>query len=182
MTRPKFDYSLDYKKLDLRKKPELYRVWKWEQWVLMVEPYKSEILPFWRFKNPEIATESSLKIKELFYNYKKQNDFIGMDMTRKFLQMWYTRSRRYANHSSGKKYSDENLAKPKSFDEIPDYGSERNRQHFIDTKTKKVLPQEKDALTNEKAESARIFYEVYQEVKEDEEYIKLKKEWQETYG
>lgn len=30
-----------------------------------------------------------------------------MDMARKFLQMDYTRSIRYANHSSGKKYSDE---------------------------------------------------------------------------
>ena len=41
----KFDYSLDYKNLDLRKNPELYRVGKGEQGVLLVQPYKSEILP-----------------------------------------------------------------------------------------------------------------------------------------
>ena len=181
MARPKFDYSLDYKNLDLRQKPQLYRVGKGEQWVLMVEPYKSEILPHWRFKNPKIAQKSSQKIKELFYEYKKKWDFIWMDMARKFIQMWYTRSRRYANHAGGRKYSDEDLEIPKKYDEIPDYWTERNRQHFIDTKTKKILPQEKDALTNEKAESARIFYWVYQEVKSDPEYMKMKKEWQDTH-
>ena len=40
----KFDYSLDYKNLDLRKNPELYRVGKGEQGVLMVEPYRTEIV------------------------------------------------------------------------------------------------------------------------------------------
>ena len=100
----KFDYSLDYKNLDLRKHPELYRVGKGEQGVLLVEPYKSEILPSWRFKTPEIAKESSAKIYKIFLEYKKQKDFVGMDMARKFLQMGITRARRYANHSSGKKY------------------------------------------------------------------------------
>ncbi len=92
----KFDYSLDYKNLDLRKNPELYRVGIGEQGVLLVEPYKSEILPHWRFKTPEIAEESSEKIYELFLEYKNQKDFIGMDMARKFLQMGITRARRYA--------------------------------------------------------------------------------------
>ena len=31
-------------------------------------------------------------------------DFIGMDMCRKFLEMGFTRARRYANHRDGKKY------------------------------------------------------------------------------
>lgn len=55
----KFDYRLNYEELDLRKQPELYTVGRGEQGVLMVEPYKSEILPHWWFKTPEIATESS---------------------------------------------------------------------------------------------------------------------------
>ena len=92
----KFDYSLDYKNLDLRKHPELYRVGKGEQGVLLVEPYKSEILPFWRFKTPQIAQESSAKIYQLFLDYRKEKDFVGMDMARKFLQMGITRARRYA--------------------------------------------------------------------------------------
>lgn len=81
----KFDYSLEYKKLDLHENPELYRVGKGEQGVLLVEPYKSEILPYWRFKTPEIARESSEKIYELFLEYKKQKDFVGMDMFQLYL-------------------------------------------------------------------------------------------------
>ena len=61
----KFDYSLDYKNLNLREHPELYRIGVGEQGVLLVEPYKSEILPHWRFRTPEIARESSQKIYEL---------------------------------------------------------------------------------------------------------------------
>ena len=102
-----FDYSLDFDKINFREQPELYRVGRGEQGVLMVEPYKGEILPHWRFKTPEIAKESSEKIYKLYLKYKEDGDFVGMDMARKFLQMGYTRSRRYANHKSGKKY-DEN--------------------------------------------------------------------------
>jgi hypothetical protein len=43
----KFNYDLDFKNTDFRKNPELYRVGVGEQGVLLVEPYKSEILPFW---------------------------------------------------------------------------------------------------------------------------------------
>ncbi|MCC5624981.1 DUF4385 family protein, partial [Nostoc sp. CHAB 5715] len=39
-----FDYSLDFKNINFRHHPELYRVGKGEQGVLLVEPYKSEIL------------------------------------------------------------------------------------------------------------------------------------------
>ena len=44
-----FNYRLNYAELDLRQQPELYRVGRGEQGVLLVEPYKSEILPHWRF-------------------------------------------------------------------------------------------------------------------------------------
>ena len=70
-----------------------------------VEPYKSEILPHWRFRTPEIARESSEKILALYEGYKAAGEFVGMDMARKFLQMGYTRARRYANHRGGRKYS-----------------------------------------------------------------------------
>ena len=99
-----FDYDLDFTNTDFRQQPELYRVGKGEQGVLLVEPYKSEILPHWKFKTPELAKQSSEAIFTMFNQYKQQDDFVGMDMARKFLQMGYTRSRRYANHKSGKKY------------------------------------------------------------------------------
>lgn len=100
----KFDYSLDYENLNLREQPELYAIGRGEQGVLLVEPYKSEILPFWRFKNTEVALESSSKIYELFLQYLKVDDFVGADMARKYLQMGFTRARRYANYKGGKKY------------------------------------------------------------------------------
>ncbi len=163
-----FNYKQDFANTNFRENPELYQVGRGEQGVLMVEPYKSEILPFWRFRTPEIAEESGKKIYELFLEYKSQNDFVGMDMARKFLQMGYTRSRRYANHKGGKKYKS-NPQKETS--------AEAEKQSRKDQ-----LPQELDALTNEKAQSARIFYGYYLKAKEDPYYIKLKKEHQEKYG
>ena len=149
-----FDYSLDFENTDFRKEPHLYRVGKGEQGVLTVEPYKSEILPHWRFRTEEIARESSRKIFEMFCSYREQDDFVGMDMARKFLQMGYTRARRYANHRSGKKYDAEG----------------------------NVRAQEPDALDNEKARAARVFYEKYVEAREDEHYKQRREEWVERYG
>jgi hypothetical protein len=148
----KFDYSLDYKNLDLRKNPELYRVGKGEQGVLTVEPYRSEIVPHWRFRTPEIARESSQKIYEMFLEYKRRKDFVGMDMARKFLQMGITRARRYANHPSGRKYK---------------------------KGTREIIPITE--IDEAKAESARIFSEMYYLAKNDEVYQMLLKEHKEKY-
>lgn len=158
-----FDYSLDYKNLNLRKHPELYRTGKGEQGVLLVEPYKSEILPHWKFKTPALAKASAKKIYALFLQYKKKNDLVGMDMARKFLQMGYTRSRRYANHKSGKKYDG-----PVPVDKKGVSGAHGRMQ----------LPLEVD---EEKAQSAEIFYKAWQQVKEDEYYLQLLKEHKAKY-
>lgn len=146
-----FDYSLDFAGIDFRKHPELYRIGKGEQGVLLVEPYKSELLPHWRFKTPQIARRSANKIYKMFLDYKAKEDFVGMDMARKFLQMGYTRSRRYANHKTGRKYA------------------EGKRQE---------LPREDD---REKAESAKIFYEQWQKVRMDQQYLELKKKHREMH-
>ena len=158
-----FDYSLDYKNLDLRRHPELYRTGKGEQGVLLVEPYKSEILPHWKFKTPAIAKASAKKIYSLFVQYKKAADFVGMDMARKFLQMGYTRSRRYANHKSGKKYDGP----------VPDDKKGQSGAHG-----REQLPLQTDPV---KAESAAIFYDAWQKAKEDKLYANLLKEHKERY-
>ena len=149
-----FDYSLDFDSTDFREQPHLYRVGKGEQGVLLVEPYKSEILPYWRFRTEEVARESSTKIYAMFLGYKERDEFVGMDMARKFLQMGYTRARRYANHRSGKKYDEDG----------------------------RVLAQEPDTLGNEKARAARVFYEKYVEAREDEHYKRRREEWRRRYG
>ena len=92
--------------VDYRVQPELYRVGKGEQGVLICEPYKSEIGQNWRFRTKLIAEESSAKIFAQFLGYLEANDFVGADMARKYLQMGYTRARRYANYKGGKKYDE----------------------------------------------------------------------------
>ena len=146
-----FDYDLDFDNINFRKQPELYRVGRGEQGVLLVEPYKSEILQHWRFKTPEIAKESSDKIYQMYLDYKENNDFVGMDMARKFLQMGYTRARRYANYKGGRKYDKDGEVKERDIDP-------------------------------EKSEAAAIFEEKWIKVREDEEYLKLKKAHQKKYG
>jgi len=143
------DYVHKYKGIDFRKHPEKYYIGKGEQGVLMAEPYKSEILPYWKFATPEQAKISAAKIYALFLDYKKQSDFVGMDIARKFLQMGFTRSRRYANHSSGSKYNADGSVK------LQEIGSE----------------------VSLKAQSARIFYSFYVKAKEDEEYKSMKQTW-----
>lgn len=112
-----FDYEMDFDNINFRERPDLYKVGRGEQGVLMVEPYKSEILPHWRFKTPDIAKESADKIYELFDQYKQQEDFVGMDMARKYIQMGYTRARRYANYKGGKKYDQDGNINERDIDE-----------------------------------------------------------------
>ncbi|MCC6793444.1 MAG: DUF4385 domain-containing protein [Thermomicrobiales bacterium] len=111
-----FDYGLDYGAIDIRERPELYRVGRGEQGVLLVEPYKSELLPLWRFRTPEVARESAEALTEWFEAYRRAGDFVGMDMARKFLQMGWTRARRYANHKGGRKYAADGSELPRGHD------------------------------------------------------------------
>ncbi|MBA2441139.1 MAG: DUF4385 family protein [Rubrobacter sp.] len=89
--------------MDLREHPEAYRVGRGEQGVFHAEPYKSELLPLWRFRDAGAARESSEAIYERFLRYRGEGDFAGMDVARKYLQMGWTRSRRYAKYEGGKK-------------------------------------------------------------------------------
>ncbi|HEY9810074.1 MAG TPA: DUF4385 domain-containing protein [Halomicronema sp.] len=159
-----FDYSLDFKTIDFRSNPHLYQVGKGEQGVLLVEPYKSEILPYWRFKNPEIATESSEKIYEIFLNYLEKDDFVGADMARKFLQMGYTRSRRYANHKTGQKYA-----------KNPQKELTQEAQKLA---RKEILPNQEDPI---KAASAAIFKEKWLQAKTNKKYLALRQKHQQMY-
>jgi len=160
----KFDYSLDYKRLDLRACPELYRVGVGEQGVLLVEPYKSEILPHWRFATPDAARQSSEAITELFHAYKAAEDFVGMDMARKFLQMGMTRARRYANHKGGKKYDGP----------VPEDKRGQSGAHG-----REMLPYTVDSV---KAEAATIFRAAWEAAKADPDYLRLMQEHKAKYG
>jgi hypothetical protein len=64
-----------------------YRIGRGEQGVLTFEPYKSSLLPLWRFRTVDIARRSSQELWARFVEYDRLDDFVGMDMTRKFIQM-----------------------------------------------------------------------------------------------
>ncbi|KAJ9623106.1 hypothetical protein H2203_006041 [Taxawa tesnikishii (nom. ined.)] len=134
-----------------------YRIGRGEMGVLTFEPYKSYLLPLWRFRTPDIARQSSKILWDQFIYYGEQEDFVGMDMCRKFIQMGMTRAKRYANHQGGRKYD-----KVKSEDG-----------------TRKELPKStthKDK--NDKEEASNIFKEVWQRCRTNEAYLGLKERFQ----
>lgn len=140
--------------VDYRRHPDLYRVGKGEQGVLICEPYKSEIGQHWRFKTVEIAEQSSNLIFKLFEEYLAANDFVGADMARKYLQMGYTRARRYANYKGGKKYDEEH----------------------------NYALLERGTGEEEKAKAAAIFYNKYKAAEANEQYAAMKKQWKRERG
>ena len=144
-----FNYKLDFKKLDFTnfETRKLYRIGRGEQGVLLVRPYTNDICRFWKFKTPKIAVKSAEQIYSMYADYRALNDFVGMDMCRKFLEMGFTRARRYANHKDGKKYD----------------------------KNGNIRPQEKDWSTSDKAISARIFKTYRDRVTKDAKYIRMRK-------
>lgn len=75
-------------------------------------------------------------------------------MARKYLQMGFTRSRRYANYKGGVKYD-----KNKNYEQLKKEGG--------------------DSL---KEESANIFYSAWREAESNELYQLMKTEWKSKYG
>ncbi|EDZ3254916.1 DUF4385 family protein [Salmonella enterica] len=146
-----FNYQQDFSSIDFRQQPELYQVGRGEQGVLLVEPYKSEILPFWRYKDEASAMKSAEQIYQLFEAYRQQDDFVGMDMARKFIQMGYTRARRYANYKGGKKYAEDGSLNTRGNDPI-------------------------------KAAAATVFKDWWDKIRQDEDYLKRKRQHQARWG
>ena len=146
-----FDYNIDYKNTLFVPNDSRYRIGRGEQGVLLIRPYTEDICQHWRFKTIQEARVSSHRIYGMYIEYKEKGDFVGMDMCRKFLEMGFTRARRYANHKDGRKYDKEG----------------------------NILPQEKDWNTSEKAISARIFKQMRDEVANDSIYKTMRKEWRE---
>jgi hypothetical protein len=160
-----FRYELGFKQVNFRECPEFYRVGWGEQGVLLVEPYKSEILPYWRFADPKVATISSEKITQIFKLYMKAGDFVGADMARKFLQMGYTRARRYANHKGGKKYNGP----------VPEDKKGLSGAHGRDE-----LPRSDEDPV--KAKAAQIFKAAWDAVEENPEYRSQKQAFKARFG
>ncbi len=91
---------------DFRARPECYEIGRGEAGVFKVQPYKSELLPLWSFKDEAAAHDSAGAIWAKFEDYRAAGDFVGMDMARKYLQMGFTRAMRYAKYPGGRKYDE----------------------------------------------------------------------------
>jgi hypothetical protein len=131
-----------------------YHIGRGEQGVLTFEPYKSFLLPFWRFRTVPIAQKSSADLWAQFVQFHEDGDFVGMDMARKFIQMGMTRAKRYANHAGGRKYGKGGKGKGK---ELP--------------------MSETHAGKGEKEEASRVFRAVWERCKAHEGYTRLKNEF-----
>jgi len=110
--------------INFRARPECYEIGRGERGVFKVQPYKSELLPLWQYKDGDAARTSAAAIWEKFEEYREAKDFVGMDMARKYLQMGFTRAMRYAKYPGGKKYDAD--------------GTEREPQKWADADKRKA--------------------------------------------
>lgn len=136
---------------DFRSRPEGYRYHSGEQGVFKVQPYKDELLPHWGYKDESTAEAAVSALRKKYDAYRDEEDFVGMDMVRKYLQMGFTRAMRYAKYPGGQKYDAER--------------NERSSQQWADP---------------EKRAAAVIFREAWQRVADDPVYQQFKERHQET--
>lgn len=142
--------AVDVKIVDYRREPQRYRIGRGEEGVLTVQPYKGELLPLWRFATPSQAKASASGLWKRFQAYGRAGDFVGMDMARKYLQMGFTRARRYANHSGGNKYIE---------------GTRTERTRTVEDE--------------QKAESAEVFRVYWQRALKNRRYLSLRRRHEE---
>ena len=102
--------------IDYRENPHLYKVGRGQQGVLICQPYKSELHPNWNSKQEE-AQKSASKIYKMFLQYIDNSEFVGA-LWLEISTHGFTRSRRYWNHSSGKKWTNDGEWKVLPYDEL----------------------------------------------------------------
>ncbi len=139
--------------LDFRAHPERYRPTDDEQGVFKIEPYKSELLPLWTIADLDAAEEAAEAVRDRYEAYRDREEFVGMDLARKYLRMGWTRALRYAKYPGGKKYGDD--------------GEERDPQQWYD--------EEKHAIS-------QVYRDHLDAVREDPAYERLRARHERRYG
>jgi hypothetical protein len=133
--------------VNFREHPEAYEIGRGEEGAFKVQPYKDELLDLWTIKTLDDAERAAERIYEQFEEYKRNDEFPGMDMARKYLQMGWTRSLRYAKYPGGRKYDD---------------GTEREPQEWYD---------------EEKYDISQVYREYLDRVRNDETYQRRREQW-----
>jgi len=139
--------------VDFRERPEAYEIGRGEAGVFKIQPYKDELLPLWTIRSLEEAEEAAERIHRQFEAYKRRDEFVGMDMARKYLRMGWTRALRYAKYPGGRKYDDD--------------GIEREPQEWYD---------------EEKYDIAQVYREHLDAVNDDGTYRRMKEAWRNDDG
>ncbi|WP_436923174.1 DUF4385 family protein [Halosimplex amylolyticum] len=153
--------------LDFREHPERYRHTPDERGAFKIEPYKSELLPEWGIATLDEAEDGAEPIYERYREYRAADDFVGMDLARKDLQMGWTRAMRYAKYPGGNKYRTDDDSEARSASKASGNRVEREPQQWYDP---------------EKREIAVTYREYLDRVREDEAYERAKRQHREHYG
>lgn len=132
--------------VNFRERPEEYEIGRGSEGAFKVQPYKDELLEHWAVSDLAAAREGAAAIHERYLEYREDDEFVGMDMARKYLRMGYTRAMRYAKYPGGRKYDEE--------------GNQRTPQEYYD---------------EEKREIALVYEEYWDRVREDDRYQELKR-------
>jgi hypothetical protein len=135
---------------DFREHPEEYEIGRGEKGAFKIQPYKNELLSLWSIKTLPEAETAAEAIFERFEEYRAAGEFVGMDMARKYLQMGWTRSLRYAKYPGGRKYDDD--------------GEKREPEGWYD--------EEKHAIS-------QVYREYLDRLNNDETYQERREEWSE---
>jgi hypothetical protein len=134
--------------VNFREHPEAYEIGRGEEGAFKVQPYKDELLDLWTIKTLDDAERAAERIYEQFEEYKRNDEFPGMDMARKYLQMGWTRSLRYAKYPGGRKHDDD--------------GTEREPQQWYD---------------EEKYDISQVYREYLDRVRDDDTYQQRRDRW-----
>jgi len=146
--------------IDFRANPEQYEIGRGEEGVFKVQPYKDELLDLWGYADRPSADEGGEAIYEKYREYRAREEFVGMDMARKYLQMGYTRAMRYARYPGGQKYDESEAQRAsEASGETASDGTERDPQFWAD---------------HDKREAALIYEVWWHRVEDDEVYRELK--------
>ncbi|KAI0394936.1 hypothetical protein F5Y17DRAFT_234045 [Xylariaceae sp. FL0594] len=156
-----------------------YRIGRGEQGVLTFEPYKSSLLPSWRFRTPAVARPSARALWARFEAFDAQDDFVGMDMARKFVQMGMTRAKRYANHAGGRKYEyrREDRGRPRKGVDEGEGEGEGGGADERKVRSEELPKSVRHPGKEEKEQASLIFREVWIRCKDHEGYKRRKQEF-----
>jgi len=132
----KWKHDINYKL-----KPLLYEVTNDLGGMYVCEPYKTDLLQVWKFKDAQTSKSSASKIKDMFFDYIKKKDFVGADLAKKYLKA-----------GSEKKVIEENCQF--YFNEA--YEEIKSSKDYEDLKQEFLLKQKEQKIKREKNERRRF--------------------------